>query len=197
MVCKLYLDWASILTQHTAYVSSVPTQVSDTPALPRTFLWSFCGVKLFSFVCVCDSVSMHIMYIWVCVGVIAWGCASPTFTAALGVAVLQAVKTVLPGSLRTLIACLSCLERVALKCSELKASEQPSIDKVCWRFLQTAAHQCINNAGAVKSVRKRGRVANGDPVTLHKLFPIPMMPASVHCALHTFQGISVEVTFPR
>ncbi len=113
------------------------------------------------------------------------------------VAVLQAVKTVLPGSLRTLIACLSCLERVALKCSELKASEQPSIDKVCRRFLQTAAHQCINNAGAVKSVRKRGRVANGDPVTLHKLFPIPMMPASLHCALHTFQGISVEVTFPR
>lgn len=82
---------------------------------------------------------------------------------------LQEVKTLLPASLGSLIAGLSFLERVALKYSELKASEQSSIDKVSWRFLQTAAHQCINNAGTVKSVRKRGRVANRDPVTLHKL----------------------------
>jgi len=70
-------------------------------------------------------------------------------------------------SLGSLIAGLSFLERVALKCSELKASEQPSIDKVSWRILQTAAQECINNAGTVKRVRKRGRVADRDPVTLH------------------------------
>lgn len=114
--------------------------------------------------CVSDSVSMYV-WVCVCVYVIAWGYAWPTFTAALGLAVCMAVKTLLPASLGSLIAGLSFLERVALKCSELKASEQPSIDKVSWRILQTAAHQRINNAGTVK----RGRVADRSSDTTYML----------------------------